>query len=232
MPLKPLCTSTRGISLRQQLALRRLKSRGTNQLCFPRDLKSLVRHFEIYNDLYFGGLLTGCCDIRYYEHGDPSSRGYALQDYSSSCVIRHAGTNDDALWGLGTPEATISIGRDWSSSAVSQVLGYHGKLLHQILHALFLIYCCPLDKEGSEQGMHEAAKRHHVSWNVAAYALELCFQNQEPDYLLERELGMAVDMQMGYKLPSEPEFRLVGLDFKRILLLLECLRKEKAKKAE
>lgn len=59
-----------------------------------------------------------------------------------------------------------------------------------------------------------------------------CVQNQEPDYLLERELGMAVDMQMGYKLPSEPELRLVGLDFKRILLLLECLRKEKAKKAE
>jgi hypothetical protein len=57
---------------RQMEGLRKFKYHGSWNLAQPEDLANLHKFFDIFNDVYFNGVLTGHCKLEWF---DSTARG-------------------------------------------------------------------------------------------------------------------------------------------------------------
>lgn len=114
-------------------------------------------------------------------------------------------------------------------------------MLHEMLHAYFLIYTCKQDAELATK--HEMSQAHHISFVAAARALESTFKigkwgwpssDAFPFLIAELRYSRLMifecfmeDVRCGYNIPNDVELRRLGLDIWRIRRELAYNRKSR-----
>lgn len=184
----------------------------------------MKKFFDIFSDLFFGGLLSSCklqlnepqpdsdelCDQTVLgEELDPRRK----REYLRATV--HIITNHDVDKGVFT---TIQDSLD--------------TLLHEQLHAILDLHTCDCDS-GCEDKLEYEEKSHGVEWLAAALAIE----SAATPLLgwpvnLDRNACLADDIHfLGYRMPNEAVLRALDLDVGSILSTVEWHRVQSVKEA-
>lgn len=217
------------LASRQQRALKRLRSQSYWHLGNPHNLEDVKSFFEIYNDAYFSGTLTGYCKLELVDSKILHERG----DYSvinGICGVSLPGNERDTRYRLKTPDVVISIAIQNSedTDGFHRIESYHRTLLHQMTHALFAIYRCQCDQGCKERMAREPGGRHHMPWNAAAHAIEQSNQVGRNLFglntLLFRAGNMAEDIYLKSPLPNDAILRSANLDIAWILRSVKVFR--------
>jgi hypothetical protein len=226
---------------RQLEGLRKFKYDGSWNLAQPESLANLHKFFDIFNDVYFNGVLTGHCKLEWF---DSTARGirkvaWAICDEQLPRRVR------DPRFKFEKPWAPIGIkkvdGRYNKAGLPYKLQRYLNCLAHEMLHAVFVVYACGCNngcrqKADVAWGIHGG---HDDSFLSAAYAIEKVEKvNGYAGYF--GLLGLNLDfyrsnavvhkVQEGVNLPPDSELRRLGLDIKELLEILadnrECVAEE------
>jgi hypothetical protein len=128
-------------------------------------MEDLRKFFEIFNAVLFNGVLTGYeRDLHWYErtiHG--GEIGY--------CRFLLPGYEMDPRFRLEYPLGPIWIKKGRTQrDPIAKIEEYLDTLVHEMLHALFVIYACSC-KNGCAEKLYDAFY-NGASWQAAAYAIE------------------------------------------------------------
>ncbi|PMD59706.1 uncharacterized protein K444DRAFT_663740 [Hyaloscypha bicolor E] len=225
---------------RQMEGLRKFKYHGSWNLAQPEDLANLHKFFDIFNDVYFNGVLTGHCKLEWF---DSTARGVRRVAWGI-CELELPRRARDPRFKFEKPWAPIGIrkvdGRYNKAGPSYRVERYLNCLAHEMLHAVFVVYACGCingcrQKADVAWGIHGG---HDDSFLSAAYAIEKVEKvNRDAGYFgllglnldLYRINGVIYKVQEGVNLPPDSELRRLGLDIKELLEDLAVHRKYNAK---
>ncbi|PSS07156.1 hypothetical protein M430DRAFT_193629 [Amorphotheca resinae ATCC 22711] len=207
---------------KQKQGIKRFKDNGSWNLGAGRDnLTDLKKFFDIFNDVFFNGLLTGFCRLEF--KSDYWMTRHATAGTDGFCEMIYPGYQSDRRIRNKDPVVLIALN---SSIDEPRPANYMTRCLdnlaHEMLHAIFLIYARP---SKSDPG-------HPLAWHAAAYAIKQRTKTRnvaDPllglDLHFKRHLCMASDVQdEGANIPSASELRRVGLNIKIILAHLYNFR--------
>jgi len=129
---------------RQKEGLRKFKHYGTWSFSQPDSLDELKKWFDIFNDIFFNGILTGHCTLDFYDTRY-LRLGYRVRGY---CTTYIPGQERDPRFLLERQRSNIAIGKitgDPSDSLLrrhpsKRIHMYMNTLLHQMVHAAFHLY--------------------------------------------------------------------------------------------
>lgn len=215
----------------------------------PENRADLMRLFRLYNNAYFNGLLTfngplnvdglftNICRIELIAESSAARRdGGRTSPPSGFCEIFRPGEERNPRYRIRNPWAKITITQNKDDgNPFQRIQRYQTALLHQMLHAMFLLYTC-VRKQGCAQSQQSGFQvgGHHLAWQAAARAIE------EADKIggsifgfgtdLSRNKCMAEDMDKGYNLQGDAALRSVGLDICEILRYRDEIREENAER--
>ena len=220
---------------RQIDGLARFKYDGSWNLGQPSNERDMKKYFDIFNDVFFNGVLTGFVTLEILEDGWVLQRfGCEVLGY---CSTTYTGWlwNPDPRFKQEKPYSHIVIGSQASKkikTATWKIQQFLQTLPHEMLHAVFHLFTSHC-KTGCLVNISWAS--HHVHWQAAAKAIE--DSGIAGDMFLglnlswDREVDMAWDTHCGYKLPNDAVLRTLGLDVKEVLRLLDK-RREASRAAE
>jgi len=222
---------------RQKDGLARFKYDGSWNLGQPNNARDMKKYFDIFNDVFFIGVLTGLVRIEILEDRWASHRfGSRVLGF---CSTTHPGWyyNPDPRFMLEKPYSKIIIGSQDSKKekpATWKIRQYLQILPHEMLHAVFHLFTCYC-RAGCQTKFSWAA--HHFHWQAAVKAIE--DSGLAGDMFLglnlswDREVDMAWDTHYcGYNLPNDAVLRTLGLDIKEVLRRLDMYREESHSTAE
>jgi hypothetical protein len=135
----------------------------------PENIEDLRKFFEIFNAVLFNGVLTGYeRELHWYERTIGGSElGY--------CRLLFPGKETDPRFRLEYPLGPIWIMKGGTQrDPTTKIEKYLEILVHEMLHALFVIYACSCKNRCAEK-LYDAFynwKGHGASWQAAAYAIE------------------------------------------------------------
>jgi hypothetical protein len=224
---------------KQKQGIDRFKHHGTFSLSDPQNIDDIWKFFSIFNDVFFNGVLTGYCDIEAYEDTHYRNK----QNVRGECSYPGNFTRDPRFV-REKPHAFIGIikqQRDEYITTLDRVQVIHQMiftLLHEMLHAIFVIYGC-MCENGCEKKMrflHVEGpwKGHFPEWIVAANAI-----TQADSYYIHGTkaiLGLSLDIRSnedfaravhaGINLPTDPELRRLGIDVVEVIDGVKILREQ------
>ncbi|KUJ15438.1 uncharacterized protein LY89DRAFT_735552 [Mollisia scopiformis] len=197
-------------SARQKRALQQFRSHGTWNIAEAHNIEDITRWFAIFNDAFFGGLLTG--------------------DANAYCSMTRSGSRRDPRYPISKPYCTLTFRRTrhYVDDNYAAIKSYQECLLHEMSHAIFDIYECGCTKCYACIG-NEAAFGHGAYWQAVAQALEEACRHRYWEVFglcltLNRSMCLVDDVQSGCPLPNDIVLRSVGLDIVHLLENIKCLR--------
>jgi hypothetical protein len=229
-------SGTKNLSPRQKQAIDRFKYQGNWSLSEPSNTQDIKKFFEIFDDVYFGGLLKGYCQFEFPSTLDCQDKRYGLDPpLGTSKVFLPKGKfrPRDTRFQIEKPYVVISIQLDNSKNMYDRIKNYLEVLLHEMLHAIFFIYTCRCEHGCTQRHSYEAGggpylESHHLGWQAAAFAVEeadrvgRCLLGLSIE--VDRDTNMVYDMQLGHILPHDAALRSAGLDIVDIRKKLVWLR--------
>ncbi|KAE8452525.1 hypothetical protein EG329_000428 [Mollisiaceae sp. DMI_Dod_QoI] len=225
-----------GSSSRQQEAKDRFEFEGTWNLGNPENIQDLKRLFHLYNAAYFNGLLTDYCHIEVVESlWEIRRAGGRTSSAAGSCEIFRPGEEPNPRYRIEDPYVRITITQDRTNGSIYQrVQRYQSALLHQMLHAMFLLYTCVCERGCAQKVRHNSNEgAHHLSWQAAAQAIEEVDRPGGSMFGfgtdLSRNKSMATDLLLGYHLSSDASLRYAGLNIIEILKYRDSSRRAAAR---
>ena len=231
---------------RQLEGLAKFKSKGGWASVNPEDPDNLKKWFDILNSVLFNGVLSGYCELAFFPR---SRRGSFWDGAAAYCTTRVPGEELDSRFRNEKVRVSIGIKRIDSKVYNQYPLVYKGEkyrnyLVHEMLHAAFVIYACRCEY-GCREIFRESIERfggHDMPWMEAAYAIEnadKAVHTKKTQFFEEYGImgeTLAMDLNKSMSLlvswdyiPPDTELRRVGLDIKRIREELAWLRGRKAK---
>jgi hypothetical protein len=217
--IKHVSRRAEDITTRQREGLARFKYQGTWSLAKPENLQDLKKFFDIFNDVYFNGVLTGYCQLEALEENTVTSRlGFYCLGY---CQTKCAGYVSDPRFKTEKPSSSIIISNRRWGQATSRIEQCLEILIHEMLHAIFDIFTCYCDYGCLDRFSRKYyTSGHDVYWQATAYAIEKA--DAVGGNLLglnltwNREVDIALDIDHGYTLPNDAVLRSLGLDIREI----------------
>ena len=236
--VKHLNRKPEDITTRQKEGLARFKYNGSWSLAKTENLGDLEKFFDIFNDVYFNGVLTGYARINRLSWLDMQRRfGYGGPE--GFCQPIRQGNELDPRFRIMKPSVEIAISTAFTGTKMYRIQNHLLILLHEMVHAIFFIFKCGCDHGCLRKtlgGYHDVRwpKYHNIHWQAVAHAVEEA--DRETGHLLglnldlRRELCLANDVHRGgLNLPNDAVLRLLGLDIRRILKMQKYLREEFSK---
>ncbi|TVY68975.1 hypothetical protein LSUE1_G006084, partial [Lachnellula suecica] len=151
---------------RQIKGLERMKYQSTFNIKTPENLDDLWKWFGFFNDLYFGGLLTGFCRLEFVDsvikRGEPNCGGF--------CAPYFPGEDLDPRFRREQPYCLIVILKEeeWNNP-LERIRIYLYRLIHEMIHAIFDIYECRCGngcKRKTETMKAQGDLGHHDSFDL------------------------------------------------------------------
>ncbi|KAH8759679.1 hypothetical protein F5882DRAFT_444091 [Hyaloscypha sp. PMI_1271] len=128
---------------RQLEGLRKFKYHGSWNLAQPESLANLHKFFDIFNDVYFNGVLTGHCKLEWF---DSTARWGNRKVAWGICDEQLPRRVRDPRFKFEKPWAPIGIkkvdGRYNKAGLPYRIQRYLNCLAHEMLHAVFVVYAC------------------------------------------------------------------------------------------
>ncbi|KAE9375786.1 hypothetical protein N431DRAFT_454394 [Stipitochalara longipes BDJ] len=236
---------------RQEQGLEKFKNRGSWNLYEPENAHDLWVFFDIFNDVFFNGVLSGHCTMAFFE----PRRSYI--GTAAFCDTQHPNIVHDPRYRIERPRCHLAIKKQNKSSYKNfspevRIRGYQSSLLHEMLHAVFAIYTCFCDGcDEKNRSYVLQGNGHSEPWLAAAHAIEqadkVVFEDHEEedecgDECIEKHaiLGLSLELdlhknmavastvQEGANLPPDADLRRLGIDFMEVWEALQDKRKEEA----
>ncbi|CZR58070.1 uncharacterized protein PAC_07960 [Phialocephala subalpina] len=193
-------------SSRQLMIKDRFEFEGFWNFGNQENLQDLMRFFQFYDGTYFNDLLRDHCRIEVAKHSWPAKRAGGRTPTRKR-----------------EPYVRVTITQDKTKGNIyERIQRCQTALLHQMLHAMFLLYTCICERGCAHKVRNDSAEdAHHIAWQAAAQAIEeveraggsiLGFGTD-----MCRNRSMTNDMMLGYNLPGDAALRSVGLDIVEIL---------------
>lgn len=194
----------------------------------PESLESMRHAFHVLDDVFFNGLLSGYCDLSMPEAPahNPTRRG--------SCKVNYPGDSHPLLKDRRGLYCCVKVhpSPSYSASGWKRAGRYQDVLVHEMLHAYFLMYTCRCERgckanSGGYRG-------HSPALMLASKAIEdskinRTFVEEGPKFFemcLRRERAMAQAVRKGDRMPSDQELRRLGLNVEGIIRLMRVLEEE------
>ena len=223
---------------RRDKAIQRFRNRGTwHRGAWSEDPKSqledLKLFFDIFNDVFFNGLLKGLCQFELLSSSNMQDR--VGRPCVGCCYTTVPGTERDKRYRIEKPWALLSIREQDSHETRWRSRGfllkeYLGTLLHEMLHAMFTLYTCWCFSGCYQKGRKLRLIGHHMEWQRAAHAIELVDLEWMgiPGLKLDmwRDLSLAHDMLLGYSLPNDAVLRSAHVDIAMTRKMLQLTRED------
>ncbi|KUJ15436.1 uncharacterized protein LY89DRAFT_670908 [Mollisia scopiformis] len=211
---------------RQRYALKSFKNEGTWKLGMPNNLEDLRKWFEIFNDAFFGGFLTGLVVLRFENITTMLSDHELAMGLTSSPQLSD---NADLTYRLERPEITITLTSRPHAHPTKDVRIILENLLHELCHAIVMAYsCCCRSCQRHQMYGGGNDGPHGICWQRLAQAIEKavdvsvgCFKL---GLNLSRSSSLASDVFEHWRFPSEAEIRPLELDTLEILERIQELR--------
>jgi hypothetical protein len=247
------------LTAKQQEGIKRFKYQGSWSLGQSASKDDLRKVFDIFNDVFFNGLLTAFCKLEWMpERWSRRRIGYAVDGY---CLRLYPGGERDLRYRLEkvTPEIWVSTYDDYWDPT-KRVRSLLLILAHEMLHAFFEIYTCVCDDWNSEAWKQEYTLGHYTPWLEASrevkHATRTWKFKDTPTSLitpfdsfaqvhrsdvelllpleitLRRDAYLVADVQRGYKLPVASDLYVLDLDITKIYWQLRSQRSTRMSFAE
>ncbi|KAN0090520.1 hypothetical protein V8E51_019099 [Hyaloscypha variabilis] len=213
--VKHLNRKPEDITTRQKEGLARFKYNGSWSLAKTENLEDLEKFFDIFNDVYFNGVLTGYARINRLSWLDMQRR-FGYGGLEGFCQPIRQGNELDPRFRIMKPSVEIAISTAFTGTKMYRIQNHLLILLHEMVHAIFFIFKCGCDHGSVAHAVEEADREtgHLLGLNLD----------------LRRELCLANDVHRGgLNLPNDAVLRLLGLDIRRILKMQKYLREEFSK---
>jgi hypothetical protein len=180
----------------------------------------LEKFFDIFNDVYFNGVLTGYGKIELLSSYSLSNR-FTRSSPAAFCQPIRPGNEIDPRFKIEKPSFIIVLGKD-KRDAIKEIRTSLFILLHEMVHAIFFIFKCGCNYGCSQKTLGGYCDviwggYHNVPWQTVAYAIEKADSVQ--GHLLglnlefRREGSLAHDVfKGGLNLPNDAVLRSLGLD--------------------
>lgn len=219
----------KNLTERQKEGIRHFKYQGSWNLGQPENLEDLRRYFNIFNDVFFEGLLTGYCTLEIIR--DECLRaGFPV---GGGCMDYLPGLERDPRFKRERPHAGIYI-PFLLEEPTTRIRNYLDVLAHEMLHAMFMVYGCQSghgghpNKECHRTRHLPMVSGHDIPWQAAAYAMEQATRPADGNEIkedgllmlhldLRREGSLVCEVMDGGKLPVAAELQRLGLDIRPIL---------------
>jgi hypothetical protein len=226
--IKHISRKAEDLTDRQREGIARFKYQGSWNLANPENIHDLRKFFDIFNDVFFNGVLTGYCQIEVVE-SDWAAFRYS-RELRGICTPVHPGKELDTRFRIDKPLSIISITK-WCNSepATQRILLHLETLVHEMLHAVFLLFTCDCGY-GCRKIYPDMG--HHIYWQAAARAIE------KADVVRGNLLGlnldwcrdfiMASDVEKGIPLPNDVVLRSLGLSIDKIWDKMKVIRQRRA----
>lgn len=221
---------------RQKEGLQKWQQQSSWSLTSPENYEDLRKFFDIFDKVFFNGLLKGHCRLEIYsgDRGFPEAGGYCQLEES----IGSPGEERDPRFLVKDRVALIAIRRN--NIPIEQRITWYGHvLIHEMIHAIFALYGhCDIWGCTKPYNYVHSDWAHHPSWIEAACAVKTAawrFKDLPEsvnlinlDFWLKQERYMARSMQLGGNLPNDAELTRIGLYIPLILEHRDELRRKKA----
>ncbi|CZR58069.1 uncharacterized protein PAC_07959 [Phialocephala subalpina] len=197
---------------REKQALERFKYQGSWKLGNVDNIEDLTEFFDLFNDMYFNGLLTGYCKLVLIRAGTLQKR-FLESGLIGRCEPSFPKEGRDPRFQPEKVMCTLSIAIEDDRRVLRQEKGSWKRiqdrldtLVHEMLHAMFDIYTCRCEKGCRQKLEGEGGGGHHVAWLAVAKAIErkdADGHRQFPCLGLDfaRLTSLVGDLQLGYNLP-------------------------------
>jgi hypothetical protein len=230
--VKHLNRKPEDITAIQKEGLARFKYNGSWSLAELGNLKDLEKFFDIFNDVYFNGVLTGYARIMALSSVDMQRRfSGGIEGF---CQPIRQGNELDPRFRIMKPSVEIAISAAFTGKSIYRIERHLLVLLHEMIHAIFFIFKCGCDhgcRQKTLGGYRDVLwpKYHNLHWQAVAYAIEKADRHNGNLLCLNlkvgRELNLASDIHRGgLNLPNDAVLRSLGLDIHRILKVQRDLR--------
>lgn len=224
--------SRQKLTERQLEGLAKFKSNGGWNYVNSEDPDNLKKWFDIFNSVFFNGILSGYCELTFSHHRRPRSFWEGVGAYFLTHV---PGEELDSRFRNEKVRVSISIKRieserKWYNdySLVYKTEEYRNFLIHEMLHAAFRIYACRCE-DGCGEKFRESEARfscHDMTWMEAAYAIEnadKAVHTKKPHK--DGIIGVTLELNLYITrcllafwdyIPPDTELQRLGLDIKDI----------------
>ena len=201
---------------RQKEGLARFKYNGSWNLADTENIRDLEKFFDIFNDVYFNGVLTGYGKVELLSSYHLKKRFFRSPP-AAFCQPIRPGNEIDPRFKIEKPSFIIVLGKDYfiHRDAIKEIRTSLCILLHEMVHAILFIFKCGCNYGCSQKTL---GGYHNVPWQTVAYAIEKADSIQGHllglDLELWRERSLAHDISKGgLNLPNDAVLRSLGLDF-------------------
>ncbi|KUJ15433.1 uncharacterized protein LY89DRAFT_750774 [Mollisia scopiformis] len=221
---------------RAKRAFARLENQMTWKLGKVDDIENLKLFFDLFNDMYFNGLLTGYCELELIEEYKLQRRRLKLKEAVGLCQPYFPGEGHPrykegrvfCTLSVAMSEKRDSVNNRWSGPG-QRIKHYLDTLIHEMIHALFDIFTCRCPKGCKEKHNLQGGGGHHLAFQAAAHAIgsaDIQYLSRYPclSLSLTRYESFVGDLQLGYNLPPPSSLKSVDLDINVIMELLKEAR--------
>lgn len=213
-------------SPRQAEALERIEHQGTYNIRNPEKYEDLKKWFDFFNDIYFAGLLTGLCQIKFIDEKDKDT----IFRLHGQCTSIYPAEDLDFRLRHENPSCQIVIVIRPAVHPLQRITYYLQTLLHEMLHAMFLLYECRCESGCKKEHKAQQAlgdRGHHESWQRAAMMIE------DASYVvlgwrhldLGRDRALASEVSKGRMFPSDKVLSSLRLDKAKFQKVYEGYKK-------
>jgi hypothetical protein len=207
---------------RQKEGLARFKYDGSWNLGNRESTRDLEKFFDIFNDVYFNGVLTGYGKIELSNSESTWNRFNHPHPFAFCQPIR-PGDETDPRFRIDKPSFNIVLSKQFFNRPYD-IKGIRTSLLillHEMVHAIFFVFKCGCNYGCRQRTLGgycdvRCGGYHNVPWQTVAYAIEKADSVQ--GHLLglnlefRREKSLAHDIFKGGNLPNDAVLRSLGLD--------------------
>jgi hypothetical protein len=141
----------------QLRGIREFKERGTYNLSQPHRLEEIRKFYDIFNDVFFNGLLVGKCPLAFVP-SDTNGPASGLSAVFTHYWTYYQGRSPPYRpgWKVHNPQILICLKDNWCRHRAT-FRSYLDSLVHEMLHAYFGNYACRCD-----YGCDDHAEEHGV----------------------------------------------------------------------
>jgi hypothetical protein len=228
---------------RQKEGLARFKYDGSWNLADTQNIRDLEKFFDIFNDVYFNGVLTGYGKVEWLSSDSLSNR-FNCSPPAAFCQPIRPGNEIDPRFKIENPSFTIVLGKDKfiQRNAIQEIRTSLFILLHEMVHAIFFIFKCGCNYGCSQKtlgGYRDViwGGYHNLPWQSIAYAIEKADRVHGHLLRLNLELGRGTSLvsdvfKGGISFPNDVVLRSLDLDICVLGRKLASYREQAAWKAK
>ncbi|KAE8444461.1 hypothetical protein EG329_000552 [Mollisiaceae sp. DMI_Dod_QoI] len=161
----------------QMRGLARYQYQGSWNWGEPGNMVDVNKFFDIFNDIFFNGVLTGYCTLRTYQRELGSNYPYMAYSY-----ILPRGRGRDTRYKRDQAAAFIlfDVYNDHLHRPIPLVIHRIAVLLREMLHVLFSLFHCSCE-HGCEAEANSRTRLggYDLHWQAATYSLERAARRED-----------------------------------------------------